>query len=171
MPSSPASSSPDDGCRSPGWSRRALRLRFRFFRGTRLDAAAVGDAKLAFHHHLLAVGETLADHRLITDGAVDLDWPELGGVVRLHHIDVAAVLSNQDCRLRDDDRVLLGAQRGLDVDELAGPEPLVGVLEDGADTNGAGGHIDLIVEQIDAAAVDTLQVARDVDLHRHLAGG
>src|SRR5205814_4361436 len=111
------------------------------------DAAAVRAPQLPVGHHALVGIEALGDHALVADRPVHRHRPQLDRIIGLHHEDVAAVLADLDRAARDRYGVGFHAERARDIHELAGPQALVGIVEDRLERNGPGGGIDLIVEE------------------------
>src|SRR5215831_836257 len=74
---------------------------------------------------------------------VDLDLADVDRVVRANHRDLANPLHVLDSALRNQERVFLHLDDGLDLRVLAGPQQIARVREDGSREHGAAGDVHL----------------------------
>ena len=109
------------------------------------------EPQLADGDDLLARLQAARDDGVVALGARDLDVAQLDGHVGLDDVDVLAVRAVLHRRRRRDDGVLLLVQRQHDVDELPGPERLVGIRELGLELDRAGRHVGGVVDERELA--------------------
>src|SRR6185437_11626242 len=100
-------------------------------RRLRIDLAALVEAVLAVDDDLLAGAEALADGGDALLDLGDLDVADLDGHVRLDDEEILAIGAALQRPRRDGDRALVDADDEPRVDELAGPQRLLGVVEGG----------------------------------------
>src|SRR5215467_957913 len=151
-------SSPAAGCTA--WEATSLSLRDRSGRRLRLTsfgprnghARSIVEPQLTIDHDALARIKPAGDDSLIAHGAIDAHQPQLDGRVIFDDEDVGAVLADLEGRAWHDDRMGLNAEREVDVDELAGPQPDIVVGKRRLERDRAGRCIDLVVNKGERAS-------------------
>src|ERR1041385_8160718 len=91
--------------------------------------------------------EPLLDHGLVLDRATGDDRLHPHRIARLHHEDVAPVLSRHHRLGRHGERVGIDMELELHGDELAGPEQAGAVGEFGLEPDGAGGGVHRVLQE------------------------
>src|ERR1039457_3593086 len=117
---------------------------------------AVGDYRLAWRH-------TFGDDRFAADGTGYGDGPGFDGLVRFHHEDELAALHRFGRHHRG---VALSIQREDHVDELAGPEHTIGVVEDRFEPDGARVGVHRVVDDLQHAARNAVRFGVGGGLYR-----
>ena len=111
------------------------------------DPAARHEPQVTVGHDGIAGLTPAGKHRLAPADPVHGDGTHLDGLVRLHHEHVRPLLAGLHRDRRDDDRLRIRGQRHDDVDELAGPEPPIGVRKRPFDANRAGVLVNGVVDE------------------------
>ena len=107
---------------------------------------------------LLARSQARAEQGHVVFGLGDGDRPRLDRAVLLHHIGEAAVWPGLQRRRRYGHAVGHGLDDEVRIDELAGPQGLVGIREFRFELDRAGRLVDLIVDEIEDALRNLLLV-------------
>src|SRR5690606_20229704 len=107
----------------------------------------------AVHDHLVLRVEARLHHAQAVDHPAQLHVLAHCGVVRPEHVDVLAVLVGEHGLVVDQLGLELAAALHLHAGEQAGGEHAVGVGQHRAGADGAGGRIDLVVDEVHRALV------------------
>ncbi|KAG0952837.1 hypothetical protein G6F31_013503 [Rhizopus arrhizus] len=144
----------------------------RFARLQRGDLAARLEAELAFTDHALATLQAFGDlHLAVAHFHAAAHGLHLYRVVALHDVDVLAIRATQHRLGRDDHAATDGTQLHAHVDELARPQPVVGVVEDRAGLERAAVGADQVVDHVQlAVAGKHVRIGAVQRGHRHRPG-
>ncbi|HLJ00917.1 MAG TPA: hypothetical protein VKT76_14470 [Bradyrhizobium sp.] len=108
---------------------------------------------MTVHHHPLTRGQARFNQRLTLLDGGDAQRPQFDRGVRLDDISIVAVGAGLHCGGRDD-RAAVRRDPQPRIDELARPQPLILVWEDGLETRGARGLVDLIVNEFEVTLAE-----------------
>ena len=116
--------------------------------------------------HVLVRGEPLPDHPEPVDDPAQFDPAIVDGAVGLEDVDELPVLVGADRAIADQHRVERSAAQELNAREHARREVAVLVAEDRARTDGPGVGVELVVDEVDVAAVRKAGLVREAHSHR-----
>src|ERR1700722_8623427 len=125
--------------------------------GNNLHLQTRNNCKMARQHNVLAGSQSAGHHDVATLTLSQRHDPQLGGLVRLHHVDERPLLADLRRLSRNQDRTFFGGQNEPDVYKLPGPEMAVGIRNCGAQVNSARSVLYRVVEERHFAHAGTVR--------------